>query len=284
MAPVVVSTTSVSDTRGVGARLTIVFDGTSPGLAEDSLSLSAFGGALQYLPTALQQIAKDLWRDAASGPRRGPVGRAGRFLDVRIKSVTFSSPATIYSHVELAPNLPPAAVLFADEILEAATVRLITDLEREASGKPGHWAARLLLAKLPSGLTQQSYEAVAADGRLLARAQIGSRETSPTAPQTLPFLDDVSGSVVGVISEDRRHRIELRAEGRLHKLEATAEQCRLALDFMRSGETATARIVDIGGHSRLLLFVSEQVGMASESDRLAHIHSRWSGLLERLAR
>ena len=259
-------------------RLTVKWEGTTRGLAEKRLSLSAFGPALGNLVSALRRIATNLV-DEALGDRQARVGRftdEARQLDIEITdllkdSLGFDSLITVAT--------PPGENfdLFTD-LPEKATNKLLDAIEAESGGVVTNAIVRRYLESLPSGIIHQTYH-LHRNGTMLREVSFGTMAIAQV-PADLPYVAEFVGFIVGVGFEPGTPEVWIKTDSMTVTLTATSAQVDTALELRQASVRA---IAVVQGNSRRLLILQASHLPINRSTREGAIFGRWDGVLRRLA-
>jgi len=268
-------------------KLTIVWDGLVPGLADHRLSLAAFAQSLKELVFTIRRIASDLDRDfdrdAIGRPSfGGGVGRNTKeasLLDVQIAALSGSSPVTLECTV--VPMTQPPYPLLAN-LGDRAVERFLSDIEMEANGKPTHFKVRQFMRSLPAGLALQKYTAALESGEKRT-IEIGAVRLVEE-PRALPHLIRFEGAVSAVAFEEMYIRFRAQ-EGDAVTCAASAQQIDDAVN-LRDATVSVLAVNSGEGRMRLLRIVriSGEPAMASAARRLEQIIADWDPLLAILAK
>ncbi len=271
-------------------QLKIKWEGTAPGLANQRLSLSAFGRPLNTLLSALRRIATNIVGQALDETKAS----AGRFtnearqLDIEIVDLVRES-SGIDSVVSLNAPVGESFPLFGD-LAEDAVRNLLEAIDLERRGTARNARVRAYLQALPPGITRQTYQ-LHQNGTLLKQVSFSSVDL-PLLPADLPYLCEYIGRIVGVGFEPGRTEVRVRTEEEAHEtgpakpprvatLAATSKQVDTALELRHSQVRAIA--VCHGDERRLLILQDVSLPLRCSS-RETIVFERWRGLLERLAK
>lgn len=270
----------------MSVELKIAFDGTTPGLEEHRLSLSAFGESLKLLLAALQRTASAILASASEDPeygsRGGKFAEAAKLLDLELAAVEEGSAAPSFVCTARAPGpyLPHVNMSRAD-LAEAAIERLVQDIEAESSGKARSPSVRRYLRSLPRGVNSQRYTATR-DGKTLRDVRF-STATLADPPRSLPRLIKVTGHVISVGFEPGQSFISLKVGTKTMKCSASVAQVESAINLRMGPVTAT--VLDSDKPSIVWIKSAEQpADVPTLDDTIEHLHSNWKRTLEALAR
>ncbi|MBF6567981.1 MAG: hypothetical protein IVW54_03785 [Candidatus Binataceae bacterium] len=258
--------------------LKIKWDGTASGLAENRLSLSAFGASLPLLLGGLRRIASNIVRDAMDEKQAttGRLAKAANQLDIEITDLVKGS--TGFQSV-VSVNTPSGATFPLFDLAERAGYGLLEALDAEGHGIPKNLPIRRFLASLPQGITEQAYS-LYQNGSVL-REVILRDAVLPEIPAEVPYLVQYLGSVVGVGFPPGKAEVKIKAEsGSTATLVATAEQVETALQ-LRQSDVIALGVVHDGSHR--LLNLRDAKEEPKPFVRESAIYGRWQGVLKRLA-
>jgi len=262
--------------RAVPLQLKISWEGTAPGLAENRLSLSAFGEPLTKLLTGLRRIATNIVSEAFE--ERQPKGRltnAARQLDIEITNLIkgssgFDSVITV--------TTPVGATMPLLDLGEIAGTQLLDALEFESRGRATNASVRNYLRSLPRGIARQDYS-LHRNGAVLKHVSFGEA-LLPELPPELPYIGQHSGEIVGVGFEPGRPEVRMKTDTGTLTLVATSEQVEAALR-LRHLKVRAVTLVQ-GSLHRLLVLQESNLPLARLSREEA-IYDRWQTVLKRLA-
>ena len=261
--------------------LKIHWDGDVPGIAEQRLSLALFGPALRHLLMAVRRTASNIIREA----HERKTTNAGRFLeeadsiDIQIAAITGGS--TGMENV-IAVQIPPDQSLFWPEgLAEDAVDRVLADIDRESKGAYRNPRVRDYLHALPPGLTTQDYYLIV-NGETKREVHLGSLNL-PVELETLPYLVELEGRVIGVGFEPGRNFVRVKssgASGSEMTFAATPEQVMGALEI-REGDVRVLALIH--EPNKRLLRLQRRTDQRVRLNATEYIFEKWQGLLERLA-
>jgi hypothetical protein len=271
----------------MGVQLKVAFDGTTPGLEEHRLSISAFAEPLKYLLLALQRTASAILASASEDPdygsRGGKFADAAKLLDLELAAVDVGSASptfvcTARPRGGAQPPLPHVDMSRYD-LTEAAIERLIRDIDAERSGKLRSASARKYLRSLPEGVTSQRYIATSGD-KVLVDIGFGTA-TIAEAPAPLPRLIKIIGSVVSVGFDPGQSFVAIKTGTKTVRCMATAEQVETAIS-LRAAPVALA-VLDGEKPSVVWIKGSGKIHVPTLDETIEHLHSSWKRTLEVLA-
>jgi len=262
----------------VAVELKIKWDGTAPGLAENRLSLSAFGTSLQLLLGGLRRIASNIVRDAIDERQAttGRLAKAASQLDIEITDLVKGSTGL---QGVVSVNTPLGATLPLFDLAERAGYGLLEALDAEGHGIPKNLPIRRFLQSLPQGITEHAYS-LHRNGTVLKEITLRGA-VLPEIPAEVPYLVRYFGKVVGVGFPPGRAEVRIKAEsGSTATLLATDEQVEAALR-LRQSDVVAVGVVHDGSHR--LLSLRDAKAEPKTFVRESAIYDRWRGVLKRLA-
>jgi len=270
----------------VSIELTILFDGNSEALREHRLSVAELGKPLQLLLAALQRTASGIIRQATDdsyGEHGGRVAAAAKRLDIQIAAV---ADGCVQLHTALVqqPALGENLTIPGLDLPEAALVRLLEDLEAEASGQSRNAAARKYLRALPPTVTKQQY--IARHGDVVVREVTLGQINALPAVATAPRISRVVGFVSAVGLETDHETITIKGDDGKQTFTGTAALVDRALSLRNVPVRATA-VSDVPGatRARLLRLDATDADVAGTPDaRLGYIADKWKDALALLAK
>jgi hypothetical protein len=248
--------------------LDITWDGPVKDLAENRVSLSAFGPALELLMRAAQRIASQKLTAALEPAETGRLVSSAKNLDIEIAGVKKGSGgfSTVISFE--APN-SSQAVLF-DELAASVGVELLESIESEARGEHRNAAVRNYLKALPKALTKQIYD-LHENGREVRRIDIGT-VSLPEQEQPLPTFIEAEGRISGVGFDPGRWEVKIKGEeGAQVTASATETQVNRAFE-MRSQNVRVLALASADG-TKLLVLENEE--MRRKRPTLNDIFDEW---------
>lgn len=266
--------------------LTILYDGSSEALREHRLSVAELGKPLQLLLAAVQRTASGIIRLAADdsyGEKGGRFAAAAKRLDIQIAAV---SDGCVQLHTALVQETLTGENLTIPglDLPETTLVRLLEDLEAEASGRPRNAAVRRYLRSLPPTVTKQRY--IAKRGGVVVReATLGEVNTPPEAARA-PKISRVVGIVSAVGLEAEHETITIKGDDGKETFAATASLVERALSLRNVPVRATA-VAGVAGSNRARLVRLDEVNAdvaGSPEARLAFIADKWKDALAALAK
>jgi hypothetical protein len=260
--------------------LKITFDGEVPGIPEHRLSVASFGKPLRHLLMAVRRTSNNMLREATDR-RQTDVGRlAGEADQIDVQISVVGDGSTALTNV-IAVQVPPGQIsMWPEGLAEDAVNKVLNDIEKESRGTHRNSAARGYLRSLPPGLTRQDYYLVV-DGEIKNEVHLGPLNL-PIEMNTLPYLIEVEGKVIGVGFEPGRPFVRIKASdpsGSETTLFATREQVDSALELREGTVRALALVQD---HKKLLRIQSrteQRVRLNTDT----YIFEKWRNLLGRLA-
>ncbi|MDO8430790.1 MAG: hypothetical protein Q7S58_00120 [Candidatus Binatus sp.] len=257
--------------------LKIKWDGTAPGLAENRLSLSAFGESLPLLLASLRRIATNLVGDVFEErqARGGRFANAARQLDIEIAELVKGS-AGFDSVITFSTPLGSTFPLL--DFAQSAGTQLLDALDSEGRGVAKNASVRRYLQALPKGITRQTYS-LHLNGTVLQEVSFGEA-VLPELPMEAPYLVQYSGNVIGVGFAPGRPEVRIKTETGSITFAATAEQVDAALRLRESEVTALGVFQD---NAHRLLILRDTKTAATPSTRESAIYDRWQTVLKRLA-
>jgi len=261
-------------------QLEIKWEGNAPGLAEHRLSLGAFGQPLNLLLAAVRRIASNTVSMATDEKTTGRFADAARQLDIQIeKLVEGSSGIAGVCTFDPPPGAQP--FLFMGDLVEQATITLLSAIEDESKGHLRNVGVRKYLHSLPAGVRRQTYT-LHDNGRVLHEPVVIEDMDLQDVPEDLPYLRELNGNIVGVGFDPGKNEVRIKDESDQLHLAATATQVETALELRHAEVRALAVITKQG---RLLrLQKADAPAFSATSDFLEkHIFQRWDILLRRLA-
>jgi len=273
----------------VAVELSVIFEGTEPGLADRRLSLSAFGEPLRLFLIALQRTASAILSssdDPEYGGRGGQYKAEARMLDLELKGCTEGCAGVIFACTARVP--PGGQLTIAHSVPEVfdrydlpalTAARLVQDIEAERSGRPRNVAVRRYLASIPPGVASQRY--IAKCGvEVLGDLQFQSFKLAEI-PEDAPRLLRFAGKIASVSFEGSH--VFLKNPSRGVRCSATPEQLDRALALR--GKDIVAAIL-YGAREPSLVWIHpasdlpERPPLESTSN---HLLSTWAETLRYLA-
>jgi hypothetical protein len=266
--------------------LEIRWEGNTPGLAAQRLSVSSFGLALELLLAALRSIASGLVNEATdasvSGMPPGTLKEAAQRLDLEIQRIGDGM-------VEMAvlctsQSLPGQTQRLLEELPYRAVMAFLDAVEAEVKGRAGNVRVRQYLSSLPNGLQMQQYTVRAAGKE---RTLMIGTLYKPDAKGPLPGLVEIEAHIVGVGFNPGQSELQFSNGERQLTCSATVEQVETALR-LREAPVRALIAVDQGlekGPLRLLWI--RPAGLKVQPDEKLteqYLFERWDALLARLAK
>jgi hypothetical protein len=265
--------------------LKIHYEGDVPGIAEHRLSVSAFGEPLSQLLSTLRRIATQMVRMAVEGerPKVGRFADLGRSLDIEITHINGNS-LGIESVISFRPPIQPQAMLpYWDNLPERAGVELLDAIERECRGELANAGIRSYLAMLPPGITRQEYN-FHANGRPIKEVRVGAIKLT-SMPSELPYLQELTGNIVGVGFDPGRSEVRVKPEGgNVANISATNEEVDRAIDVRHEKVRTLAIHTSKGMRLISLKRASEPRAAFDPETARRQIDERWREVLRELAK
>lgn len=268
-------------------RLLLRFEGDTPSLRSHRLSIDEFGEPLRQLLVAYRRIASALVSEAVGDPEYGKAGgkyaEQAKVIDLEIDRITHDSPVEV--DLVCRVSTPPSATypLFQNGLLVRAGEVLIRSLDAESKGELRNAAVRKFLKSLPENIKQQDYELWQGDERLDGATIIDlSLSNLPDIP-SLPYLERIVGTVVGVGFEPGPIEVRIRDGATIALMSATSPQVEASLKLR--GAPVIAMIVRKGNTARLLWIrhQNDPIPSFSHIDTTKFVSERWDEVLKRLA-
>ncbi len=263
-------------------RLNIKWSGNVPGIAEHRLSVQHFGTPLRHLLMAVRRTANNILRQAYLRKESdlGRLASEADLIDLQIAGV-YESSLGVGSIVDV--QMPPGQMpLMPEQLAGDALDRFLADMEKESNGVRRNNGARRFLLSLPPGLTSQEYRLYINDEE---RRVVTLGELSiPVSVDSLPFLLELTGDVIGVGFDPGRHVVRIKASdvsGSETTFQATAEQVNLALEYRDS----PVRVLALSGMgTKRLLRIQRDDEPRVRLDRDDYVFKKWDPALAELAR
>lgn len=273
----------------MSVKLEIAFDGTTPGLEEHRLSLSAFAEPLTLLLAALQRTASAILASASEDPeygsRGGKLADAAKLLDLELASVEAGSARPVFVCTARAPSGSQSALpgidMTRDDLAEAAVERLLRDIDAESAGKPRSASARRYLRSLPPGITSQRYTATS-HGKTLVEARFEVAAMAEPTP-SLPRLIKVVGDVLGVGFEPGQCIVSVKAGNKAWRCTATSKQVDSAIRL----RGAPVELAVLDGEKPSVVWIralGAPAALPTTDETIEHLHTSWEQTLTVLAR
>lgn len=222
-------------------QLEITWDGPIPSLAEQRISLSLFGPALNHLLVATRRIASNMVSKALEPAETGRFANEARQVDVEIAGVLNNSSGV---SAVLTFQSPDAQQPLFNQLTEAVGVEFLESIEEEANGHLKNSSVRRYLQALPYALTRQKYF-LHENGRAIKTVVVGAMNLARIG-FNLPELREVTGRVSGVSFSPAPDEVRIRSDvGHVTAL-ASPQNVQRALDLR---ETVVRAVI-----------VSEQTG------------------------
>lgn len=261
--------------------LKIVWEGEVPGLADQRLSIAAFGEALKALLVAYRRIASNMISNAVDYAERGRLQGHARWLDIEITDLAKESAGV--QAVCTTRSAPGEQVpLFMTDIARRASVELLAAVKEESDGHPRNSTVRKYLEALPRNLRRQVYE-LSDNGNRLCEPVIVEVVALATDVPTLelPYLTELSGDIVGVGFEPGKNEVRIKADT-TNTLQASTAHVDLAIELR--GNPVRALVV-VNKQSRLLRLDSQDAPrfMPTREQAQKYVFEEWDGLLRKLA-
>ena len=171
----------------------ITFEGTTPGVADHRLSLSLFADALGYLASALQRTASAELSQSDEAKTRGNIAAPAKLLDLELLAVEDNCVSVRMEAVSREYFGPQTAA--NQELAARASLRLLEEIEAEATGSEQSPVARKFLQYLPEGLSSQKYR-LTRDGETIKEFSVGSIQA--LKPRKHPRVTLLRGQIVAV--------------------------------------------------------------------------------------
>ncbi len=173
-----------------------------------------------------------------------------------------------------------------NELTEKTVVAFLTMLREHVEGKPCN-AVRGYVDALRGKVTTHDYHAQRADGSdLLPKFSLGEIDAEDE-PHSVPILLQVRGTVAAIVFTPGKQSVTIDTSDEIKlKCQASPEQVEKAIDLHRLSETVEARVIQDKNTMRLLSLRDASIhrGTRTEESRTEHIFTRWSHLLEELAK
>lgn len=261
-------------------QLKIVWEGTAPGLAERRLSLGAFGTPLTLLVAAVRRIASNTVSMATDEKTTGRFADLARQIDIQLTELVQTS-SGVSGYCTFDPIPGEDALLFFRELVEETTVTLLDALEAESKGHLRNSSVRRYLHALPVGVSRQTYT-LHDNGREIHKPVVIEGMELQELPEDLPYLQELTGNVIGVGFEPGRTEVRIKGEADQVTLPANSMQVEAALE-LRHAEVRTLSIA--GKHARLLRVQAADAPpvIATPEFIEEYIFKRWDEALRRLA-
>jgi len=257
--------------------LDIVWDGTAPGLAEHELSVSALEKPLKLLLSAIRRVASNVIAGNSAGGTGGRYAGGAGDIDLRIQAVGHG--CLDLSTSVVFPERGQLQLVDDDRSVEEETMKVLfeaIDAERRGISRSTH--VQKFLRSLV-GVERQQYTARHA-GRIIGELSFGTTSLPPE-PESHPFLAQYTGKIAGVIFGPKAEVRVQSAAGSI-RLQATDTQIERALELR--GEQVRIRAINSDGVLRLIsLDIDSPPESLSVERARAHVLTRWSHTLERLA-
>lgn len=268
----------------MSTKLTIRWDGDTPGLSDHALSIASWNDALKHLLAAVRRSASSIVQNETQNPNYG--GRGGR-LSNRVSGLDLHIVAMRDGcvNLDIVPVFPPSPQqdLFEEEeeLARRALEHVVRCIGDEASGENKSSPIRKFLRAIPHGVTSQHYR-LEVDGDEVITREISS--TSLLAePANLPALRRVEGQIIGVEFEPGQPSVRVRSNGQTIRLSATQAQVEDAIKLR--GQPVTLMTVS-GTMPRLVWLAPAEFPPVVPPDdtRAVQLIERWERTLARLAR
>ncbi|MCE9637065.1 MAG: hypothetical protein K8T90_15275 [Planctomycetes bacterium] len=267
----------------MATKISIRFDGTTPGLADGRLSLGSFLPALNELLTALRRIGSNIIVAASEQSERG--GKGGRLakdaevLDLEITNVHHN--CLVIEMVSTAHPRAGANQLLFNDLPEMAGDELLSSLEAESKGRMRNKRVREYFGKLPAGIANQRYE-LSVDDKPRRAIEITTIMAAQEAA-TLPGLREFVTKAEGVMFS--RPKIRLRETGGSAQWYVATQH---HLDTVIANRSASFRVMVLFGEGVSPKILRLSVGEAafppiSQETRHRRVFQDWAGVLKRLA-
>jgi len=266
-------------------RITIVWDGDTPGLKEHRLSLAEFSPALKSMLDAMRRIASGIVTQAQEvgdpGSRGGRLANLARQIDLEVTGIEEGSLSLVMACVLRLAPMQNAELL--DRLADQACTEFVSAIEQETTGQLRNGSVRKFLRALPAGVTTQSYSVRRSDG--VEKTVTVGQMALATLPAEAPNLQEVTASIVGAGFEPGRLEVRLQDSESKRQLTcaATAGLVNTALELR--AKPVRALVVESAGKLRLLrlrLHDAAPLDLAAEKqDEL--LWQRWDEVLRRFA-
>lgn len=266
----------------MATKLTIRWDGDTPGLRDHALSIASWNGALSTLLAAVRWSASSIVQNETNNPNYG--GRGGRLsnrvaaLDLHIVAIRDGC-----VNIDMVPVFPPSPQqdLFEDELARRALEHVVKCIGDEANSEPRSAPIRKFLRAIPEGVTSQFYR-LEVDGEELITREISSTSL-PVEPTNLPALRRIDGQIIGVEFEPAQPRVKVRSNGQTIQLSATPSQVEDAIKLRARPVT----LMTVSGPAPRIIWLApaESPPVAPPDEpRATQLIEQWEHTLARLAR
>lgn len=262
--------------------LKIVWEGEVPGLADQHLSIAAFGEALNALLVAYKRIASNMISNAADYAEKGRLQEEARWLDIEIVDLARASAGV--QAVCTARGVPGDGIpLFMTDIVRRASGELLDSVKEESLGNLRNSTVRKYLEALPQGLKRQVYELTENGNTIHEPVVIEAIHLAEVPALDLPYLIEFSGSVIAIGFEPGRNEIKIKQEaGQTLTLQASPAQVETGLELrglLVRGLAVRAK------QMRLLRLERKDAPRFEVTPEVVdeQIFRRWEALLEALA-
>lgn len=266
----------------MGTKLTIRWDGDTPGLRDHALSIASWNDALRLLLAAVRRTAESILQHETGNPNYGNQG--GRLskrvanLDLHIVAIRDGC-----INIDFVPAFLPSPQqdLFDGEIARRAIEHVVKCIGDEANGEERSASVRKFLRKIPPGVTSQSYR-LEVDGEEVITTKITSTKL-PVTPMNLPTLRRINGQVVGVEFEPAQPSVKVRSNGQTIRLSATQAQVE---DAIKLRDRPVTLMTVSGPVPRIIwLTPAESLPVVPPDElRATQLIEQWEHTLARLAR
>jgi hypothetical protein len=258
-------------------QLDITWDGPITGVAENRLSLTFFGPALEKLLAAAKRISSNIVTNAAEPSETGRLAKMAHGIDVQIANLVKGSTGVAALLTFDAPVSFQGDLFFS--LPEKAGIELVDSIEAESKGEYRNSCVRQFLYALPKALTSQHY-VLHANGRPIRDISLG-QVTLPEGMLELPYLQEVAGMITGVGFDPGRNEVRLKAEDAMQMTTlAVPQQVNRALSLR--AEKVRALVLQTGVGAKLLTLSGSESRRPTYSDE-EYIFGKWAQAFQELA-
>ena len=264
--------------------LILRFDGTTPGLSEHVLSLSAFKKSLPLLLAAVQKTVDIVTGTPEVEAERRKAAAKGKDLDLQIVSVgdgSLTLKLALVLGIASEPSLLP--IDFFTDIAARTAERFTEDVKAEWENRGTRESIRRYMVALPRGIDEQDYDAVA-NGTVLKSVKLSTREVVEELRQMVPRTKEIHGSVYGVTFDESTGRVKLRdATGVIHSCRAMPQVIEMAVRLRKA--SVSGMILCHNEEKRLLTIRESGLPRSTmtQVERSAFLVEHWKEALQRLA-
>lgn len=262
-------------------RLTIRWDGPSPSLRNHRLSLGDWAKPLGILLRAVRRTASGIARarqeEDGYGAKGGRLSRVARSIDLELASL---SDGCVRANFVVTSSEQQTGIDGID-MRSQALLRLLSDVEREASGERCNPSARKYLLSLPPDVSEHTYE-LTADGTLLKTANVSTTSMKETG-NFMAGLITVEGSVNAVVFDPPQ--VTIRSDDTKVKGAASRQLVERCLELRDTRVQAVFAVYAGGRKTRLVSLAglgAESAPLGPEA-RVERMLSDWPDTLRRLA-